>query len=54
MSSSPFLVNGNDVRWGVALGKGINQVDSLWSVNLEMKTKFSFLGGNNSRIGIFH
>eukprot|EP01084_Bolivina_argentea_P316611 548856_1 len=31
MSSSPFLVNGNDVRWGVALGKGINQVDSLWA-----------------------
>ncbi len=32
MSSAPFLVNGNDVRWGVSLGKGINQVDSLWYV----------------------
>ncbi len=54
MSSSPFLVNGNDVRWGVALGKGINQVDSLWSVNLEINISSVFLGGNNSQIGIFH
>ncbi len=50
MSSSPFLVNGNDVRWGVALGKGINQVDSLWSVRTPYITiiLFYFLADNDS------
>jgi len=30
MSMSPLQVDGNDARWGVALGKGLSMRDSLW------------------------
>mmetsp|Transcript_32064 Transcript_32064/g.76610 ORF Transcript_32064/g.76610 Transcript_32064/m.76610 type:complete len:396 (+) Transcript_32064:244-1431(+) len=30
MSMSPLQVDGNDVRWGVGLGKGLSMRDSLW------------------------
>mmetsp|Transcript_4249 Transcript_4249/g.6283 ORF Transcript_4249/g.6283 Transcript_4249/m.6283 type:complete len:398 (-) Transcript_4249:98-1291(-) len=31
MSNAPFSVDGNSVRWGVALGKGLNMQDMLWA-----------------------
>ncbi|CAM9436225.1 unnamed protein product, partial [Laminaria digitata] len=31
MSSAPLVVNGNDARWGVALGSGLKMEDSLWA-----------------------
>lgn len=31
MSSAPLAMDGNHVRWGVALGKGLQMYDSLWS-----------------------
>jgi acetyl-CoA acyltransferase 2 len=30
MSMAPLQVDGNDARWGVALGKGMEMRDSLW------------------------
>lgn len=30
MSMAPLQVDGNDARWGVALGKGLAMRDSLW------------------------
>eukprot|EP00956_Cyclotella_meneghiniana_P003532 scaffold4357_cov22-Cyclotella_meneghiniana.AAC.1 len=30
MSMAPLQVDGNDARWGVALGKGLSMRDSLW------------------------
>ncbi|EED91664.1 3-ketoacyl-coa thiolase, mitochondrial [Thalassiosira pseudonana CCMP1335] len=30
MSMAPLQVDGNDARWGVALGKGLTMRDSLW------------------------
>ena len=30
MSAAPFQLDGNDARWGVGLGKGLNMRDSLW------------------------
>lgn len=30
MSMAPLQVSGNDARWGVPLGKGLNMGDSLW------------------------
>jgi len=31
MSMAPLSLDGNSVRWGVTLGKGLNMYDSLWS-----------------------
>ncbi|GMH65339.1 hypothetical protein TrVE_jg12795 [Triparma verrucosa] len=31
MSAAPMTVDGNAARWGVALGKGMQMTDSLWS-----------------------
>lgn len=31
MSSAPMQICGNDVRWGVALGKGLKARDGLWA-----------------------
>jgi len=31
MSAAPYSINGNDVRFGVKLGSGLNMYDSLWS-----------------------
>jgi acetyl-CoA acyltransferase 2 len=30
MSSAPLQIDGNDARWGVALGAGLKMRDSLW------------------------
>lgn len=30
MSDAPLAASGNEARWGVALGKGLNLRDSLW------------------------
>jgi len=31
MSSAPLQIDGNDARWGVTLGAGLQIRDSLWN-----------------------
>lgn len=39
MSMAPYTLNGNDVRWGTALGSALNARDSLWDGLTDMNIK---------------